>query len=276
MEPAVVPVPENKRIRSKVCTRTAIESVYQASGYSARDCVWRRDRNLDLAMTTAPPICTRPRSWPPRIMPSRRRAKARLPLPAGVRPFQLNWPYIIVIGAYHAAGAAGLHARLFQLERPHRGAARHASVRAVRHQPLLSPAAHPPRPEMSEMAGARDGRSSRCPACRKRRRAGSRSTAGTINSPTSSRTRTARWPVSSGATSAGSWSNQPELVAARHLPALRQGHPARPLLCRARAPQLAGLDQPRPDAAVLRRRFRRGMAVGRNAVGRGARPASAS
>jgi fatty-acid desaturase len=29
-------------------------------------------------------------------------ANARLMLPAGVRPFALNWPYIIVIGAYHA------------------------------------------------------------------------------------------------------------------------------------------------------------------------------
>src|SRR5882757_9388560 len=27
--------------------------------------------------------------------------KARMPLPAGVAPFQLNWPYIIVIGACH-------------------------------------------------------------------------------------------------------------------------------------------------------------------------------
>jgi fatty-acid desaturase len=27
---------------------------------------------------------------------------ARMPLPAGVAPFQLNWPYIIVIGAWHA------------------------------------------------------------------------------------------------------------------------------------------------------------------------------
>jgi fatty-acid desaturase len=27
----------------------------------------------------------------------------RLTLPAGVRPFQLNWPYILVIGAYHIA-----------------------------------------------------------------------------------------------------------------------------------------------------------------------------
>src|SRR5471032_683685 len=29
-------------------------------------------------------------------------AKARLRLPAGVMPFQLNWPYIIGIGTYHA------------------------------------------------------------------------------------------------------------------------------------------------------------------------------
>ena len=28
-------------------------------------------------------------------------ANPRIPLPAGVKPFQLNWPYIIVIGAYH-------------------------------------------------------------------------------------------------------------------------------------------------------------------------------
>jgi hypothetical protein len=38
-------------------------------------------------------------------------ANERLMLPAGVRPFRLNWPYIAVIGAYHAA--AGLHAGLF-------------------------------------------------------------------------------------------------------------------------------------------------------------------
>src|SRR5258707_7490498 len=30
-------------------------------------------------------------------------ANERLTLPAGVRPFRLNWPYIGVIGAYHAA-----------------------------------------------------------------------------------------------------------------------------------------------------------------------------
>ena len=29
-------------------------------------------------------------------------AGSRISLPAGVRPFKLNWPYIIVIGAYHA------------------------------------------------------------------------------------------------------------------------------------------------------------------------------
>ena len=30
-------------------------------------------------------------------------ARERLALPAGVRPFRLNWPYIIVIAAYHGA-----------------------------------------------------------------------------------------------------------------------------------------------------------------------------
>src|ERR1700716_2900388 len=30
-------------------------------------------------------------------------ANERLMLPAGVMPFQLNWPYILVIGAYHVA-----------------------------------------------------------------------------------------------------------------------------------------------------------------------------
>ena len=29
-------------------------------------------------------------------------SEGRLPLPAGVKPFQLNWPNIVVIGAYHA------------------------------------------------------------------------------------------------------------------------------------------------------------------------------
>src|SRR6476660_2349322 len=29
-------------------------------------------------------------------------AGSRISLPAGVRPFKLNWPYVIVIGAYHA------------------------------------------------------------------------------------------------------------------------------------------------------------------------------
>src|SRR5882757_5637386 len=52
---------------------------------------------------------------------------------------------------------------------------------------------------------------SRSPACRKPRRAGSRSTAGIINSPTSSRTRTARWQVSSGAISGWILVHQPEL-----------------------------------------------------------------
>ena len=35
-------------------------------------------------------------------------AKGRLLLPAGVRPFQLNWPYIIVIAGYHALALLAL------------------------------------------------------------------------------------------------------------------------------------------------------------------------
>src|ERR1700681_1311448 len=35
-------------------------------------------------------------------------ANERLMLPAGVRPFQLNWPYIIVISAYHGAALLAL------------------------------------------------------------------------------------------------------------------------------------------------------------------------
>ena len=157
-------------------------------------------------MTTSvqlPP--SRLRSWPRRIMPlrlpprpadaARGRAAVSAQLALHHRDRRLSCP-----------GAAGLHARLFHLERPDPRHARHPSVRAVRHQPLLSPASDPSRPEMPEMAGACDGGRSRCPACRKRRRAGSRSTAAIISSPTSSPIRTARWSASSGATSAGSWS----------------------------------------------------------------------
>jgi len=55
-------------------------------------------------MTTAPrPIAKTaaldPTDLSPALSPSS--ANSRLPLPAGVRPFQLNWPYIVVIGAYH-------------------------------------------------------------------------------------------------------------------------------------------------------------------------------
>ena len=56
-----------------------------------------------LAMTTAASPPARTLFWPPRITPLPLAAKERLLLPAGVRPFQLNWPYIIVIAGYHAA-----------------------------------------------------------------------------------------------------------------------------------------------------------------------------
>jgi stearoyl-CoA desaturase (delta-9 desaturase) len=55
-------------------------------------------------MTTAPrPIAKAavldPTDLSPSLSPSS--PNSRIPLPAGVRPFQLNWPYIIVIGGYH-------------------------------------------------------------------------------------------------------------------------------------------------------------------------------
>lgn len=31
------------------------------------------------------------------------RAKEPLSLPAGVKPFRCNWPYVLVVGAYHMA-----------------------------------------------------------------------------------------------------------------------------------------------------------------------------
>ena len=181
--------------------------------------------------------------------------KERLALPAGVRPFRLNWPYIIGIAAYHAAAVAGLHARLFQLERPDPGDARHPSVRAVRHQPLLPPAADPSRPEMPKVAGACDGgRRDVLPA-------GDAGALGRDPPPAPSiRRRSARPAQPAGQFLLGPYRLDPgasaRTRAAGYLPALCQGHPARPLLCRAGAPQLAGLDQPDPDAAVLRRRIR--------------------
>ena len=133
------------------------------------------------------------------------------------------------------AGAAGLPARLFQLERPDPRDRRHPSVRAVRHQPLLPPAAHPSRPEMPEMAGARDG------GDRDVLPAGNPGALGRDPSPPSSIRRRAAGP----AQPAGQFLLEPHrldpgasagAVAARHLRTLRQGHPARPLLRRARTP----------------------------------------
>jgi stearoyl-CoA desaturase (delta-9 desaturase) len=40
-------------------------------------------------------------------------ANERLMLPAGVKPFQLDWPHLLAIAAYHGAALLGLHARLF-------------------------------------------------------------------------------------------------------------------------------------------------------------------
>jgi len=67
------------------------------------DCVWRRDWDRDLAMTTVhlpkakAAVLTAVEYAPPLA------ADPRLMLPAGVTPFQPNWPHIVAIGGYHAA-----------------------------------------------------------------------------------------------------------------------------------------------------------------------------
>ena len=130
----------------------------------------------------------------------------RISLPAGVQPFKLELALHHRHRRLSRRGGACLHARLFHLERPRRGDRRHPSVRAVRHQPLLSPASHPPRPEMSQMARARHGRH------RDVLPAGNPGALGRHSPPPPSiRRRTAgpahaRWQASSGAISAGSWS----------------------------------------------------------------------
>ncbi len=132
-------------------------------------------------------------------------------------------------------GRACLHARLFQLERPRRGDRRHPSVRAVRHQPLLPPTAHPSRPEMSEMARARHGRH------RDVLPAGDPGALGRDPPPASSIRRRPAGP----ALAAGRLLLEPHrldpgpsagTLAARNLRTLCQGHSARPVLRRARTP----------------------------------------
>jgi len=66
-----------------------------------------------------------------------------------VRPFQLNWPYIIVIGAYHVLALLAFLPGYFSWSGLILAIAGHASVRTVRHQPLLPPASDSSRPEMS-------------------------------------------------------------------------------------------------------------------------------
>lgn len=80
------------------------QTLYQMEGCPAGDCVLRRDWDNDLAMTTV----QRPTTKIAVLvgvadLAAPQAANARLMLPAGVRPFQPNWPYIVVIGAYHVA-----------------------------------------------------------------------------------------------------------------------------------------------------------------------------
>src|ERR1700730_2522738 len=101
MEPVRVRAGENKQNWSKVYTPTRRIPV-SGVGSSVGDCVWRRDWYSDLAMTKVPlPTVKTAVLSAVDFVPAA--VDARQMLPAGVKPFQLNWPYILVIGAYHAA-----------------------------------------------------------------------------------------------------------------------------------------------------------------------------
>ena len=101
----------------------------------------RAEMGSGLAMTTPSkcPTVKTGRYWPPPILPLPPAAKGRLVLPAGVRPFQLNWPYIIVIAGYHVLALLAFLPGFFSWSGLILAIARHPSVRPVRHQPLLSP-----------------------------------------------------------------------------------------------------------------------------------------
>ncbi len=53
-------------------------------------------------MTTAPRPTVKAAVLTPEDLITASAADARILLPAGVRPFRLNWTYIIGIGTYHA------------------------------------------------------------------------------------------------------------------------------------------------------------------------------
>ena len=79
------------------------QTLYQMEGCPAGDCVLRRDWDNDLAMTTVQRPTTKIAVLGVADLAAPQATNARLMLPAGVRPFQPNWPYIVVIGAYHVA-----------------------------------------------------------------------------------------------------------------------------------------------------------------------------
>src|SRR3954463_9736267 len=75
--------------------------VYEESALSAiRQCASSKDR-IPLGMTTARRPTARAAVLDTDALPAPL-SGSRISLPAGVRPFKLNWPYIIVIGGYHA------------------------------------------------------------------------------------------------------------------------------------------------------------------------------
>ena len=262
---------KNKRIQSKVCINRAIRPYIPNWAVQIDDCVLAAI-GIPARHDDSP---SEDRSADRRgLCLSRRAERAHAAARGGSAvPAQLALHYRDRRLARFRA--AGLHAELFQLERFCHSAARHASVRAVRHQPLLSPAADPPRAEMSEMAGAHDG------GHRGLLRAGNPGALGRDPPPASS----IRRPAAGPAQPAGKFLLEPYrldpgasagIVAAWNLRTLRQGHFARPFLRRAGTSSRPDLDQSSADAAVLRRRiFRRaGYRAKRRKPRR--RPASAS
>jgi hypothetical protein len=79
---------------------TAARSI-RVSGLRPLNCVFRRDWNSDLGMTTVHRPMTKTAVLAAADNAVRLAGDARLP--AGVMPFQINWPYVVVIGGYHAA-----------------------------------------------------------------------------------------------------------------------------------------------------------------------------
>ena len=180
--------------------------------------------------------------------------KERLALPAGVRPFQLNWPYIIGIAAYHAAALlafmpgyfswSGLIVAILGTHLCGLFGINLCYHRLLTHRGLKCPKWLEHAMVVVAMSCLQET-PARWVAIHRRHH----QFADDQPDPHS--------PLASFFWAHIGWIlvHQPELSRLRYFRALCQGHFARPLLCRAGTPQLAALDQSDPDAAVLRRRF---------------------